>query len=928
MTRLNTSYAQKYVVVSKSATSVTLRVADDALYQTYWKEFISADPVLDPDSYVMNIRIEQAPPAITLVDQFSNFIPELPLVWLEVAGRRYNVTSRVTFNTPNTEVPGLFRIDYRLDLGKKASTAFWESYVSIQQRPLLRKAAAGWVRDSYIIQTLNRLVMEPQFMEAIHAAGEPLYGFMQANQHPAIRASQLEKYANIEVWGGGDSAGVQGDSTIFITGLKLPQGSIVIYRQRILQLKEPVYPEVSGGVTPMDHETYTRAPKASREGTVCRSGKTSYICVRDTDSPSSFEDTSVWKTGYLYRFSALDGAAIVLPKRRIPIEKGNIEHVWVTVDNQGYPFWVDIAHTAEIGVYRGHYDKKNFADYGSGDLVSYVDGESIRLFSRKRTDIQAADTLIYPPGHYRNPAWEEVYCHLPDDTFPLLSEYYVLPHTNATNAIIAKTWSVSEEMCRAYSHMVGIPESIVNACGAKWSALLFALLTRTRNTYDGFRMCMRAVGFDVRNLRLTDPDISYECDGVLTSDIYAQHENLRKIAENISTLAPIGQYEEKEGCLRYNAEDPGVIEQYTNGSWVSRYRFSRIEPAQCHNNRYYDGDIDVLARLAEDAVKDLGDEKTWIKGPSWSGEYSKLIADVIEYEIPIYVWVRLHLHLYDESKIETETAIYSGILDGQRCGGRITLELFPSRHFNLGNHNYVEIPTGVYHYIDGEWREIEPSRYNEERSSKIYDFDTVQYPIRIRARDLDKNIFVRYWQSTHTFGLLGLAESESTDHFRDVTDPNVTDESDLMLANGYVGVTALYRPKNLRVETGLARRWTYILGEGPDGDVWKLSETEPFTTWVDAAANDIYPVELDMASFKEALAEIRADLQGGAIIPFAWDGDTLILKGPSPAYACFKDIDGNVLGAISLTPPTGAITSDDCAEYGQVDTVKLTFAPA
>lgn len=955
MTSLNQSYEShndtplEYVVVSKTGDSAVLKVKDADLYANYWKEFISADVVVPPDppspepeDNPMYVKIEQVPPEVVLIDQFSDFIPDIPLVYLEVAGRRVNISSKVAANRPNTEVPGLFRLDYRINLNKRMSSIFWQAHVSIQQRPLLRKAAAGWVRDSYIIKTLNRLVMEPQFMEALHAAGEPLYGFMQANQHPSIRANNLSKYADIQAWGAGKTVDAKSDSTIFITGLKLPQGSVVVYQQRMLQLQEPVYPDVPGEITHMNLETHERSPDSYTVGTVRRQGKNSYVCIMNAPEGTSLNDTRYWRQGYLYRFAALEEGTFVLPRGRLPIRKGAIEHIWVTVDNQGYPFWVDIAHTTSLGTYRGHYDKKSYADYNSDDIVSYVNENATRLFMRKHTDIQDESTLIYPPGHYLNPAWEEIYNHMQMDNSPLLSEYYVIPHTNASNAVIAKTWSVSEEMCKAYAHMVGIPQSIMDECGAKWSALLFALLVRTRNTYDGLRMCMRAVGLDVENLSLSDPSIAYYCQSETddeekeVKDIYEQHENLRKLVANISTLEPLGsEGKAEEGALRYDPEDKSgcSIQQYTDGEWVTRYRFAEIEPTQNFNNRYYDADLNVLARLAADAVKDLGDGKTWVKSSAWAGAYSALVADVIAYEIPIYVWVRLHMNLYDESKIEMETAIFSSVLDGQRSGGKNVIELFPTRYFSRALHNYVDIETGVFVLVDpetDEWGELVPTRTNEERGTKIYEFDRVQYPLRIRAIDLENNTFIRYWQSTHTFGLLGLKESTSTDHFRNVTDPEVTDESNLMLANGYVGVTALYRPKGLYIDTALGLRWMYVLNDSEEEETWQLSETEAFVGWdrAEVVGLDIYPFEGSVDALKSVLAKITTEIHGGEELTYVWDGDTLVFQNCFPSSAFMKDAGGTVIGAFGLTLGKYTLTAEDIEEYCQgrtVDIAKVTF---
>ena len=941
MARINTSYAQRYVVVAKSADTVTLRVVDDALYRTYWQEFISAriESGLIPPEGQMYLKIEQVPPPVELIDQYSNFVPETPLVYLVMGDRMIRITDKVAVNRPNTDVPGLYRLDYRINFtGENAFTSvFWSSYVSIQQRPLLRKAAAGWVRDGYVIKTLNRLVMEPQFMEAMHASGEPLYGFMQANQHPSIRASRLQEYADAQAWGSGRTEG--GDaSTIFITGARLPQGSIVVYQRRLLQLQEPVYPDVAGIGFHMDAHTHGRVTHTYPEGHVLRAGKDSYICVKEAGSDVSPNDPDHWRKGYLYRFSALESGTFVLPYGRLPIGQGGIEHIWATVDNEGYPFWVDIARTTSVGAYRGHYDRKNFADYNSDDIVSYVGENAIRLFVRKRTDIQDPETLAYPPGHYLNPAWEEIYFHMEGDLSPLLSDYSIIPHTNAANAIIAKTWSVSEEMCSVYAHMVGIPQSIVKACGAKWSALLFALLVRTRNTYDGFRICMEAVGLDIQNLRLSEPSIAYYCkpEGASSeehvTDIYAQHANLRKLLGDITTLCPPGEETEKDGNLRYKPGDSNTVQQYDadEEDWVDRYRFEALEPSQNFNNRYYDADLNVLARLAEDAVKDLGDGKQWVKASAWAGEYSRLVGDVLAYEIPIYVWIRLHLHLYDETRIEMKTGTYSGALDCQRCG-QLVLELFPTRYFNFAIHDFVEIPTGVFVYENNAWTEMAPSRTNPEKGSRIYEFPAVPYPIRIRAVDMDKNRFVRYWQSSHTFGLLGLKDPDADGNFRSVLDPGVTDESDLMLINGHVGVTAIYAPKELLTASAEALRWLYILGDNGAPGTWHLSDDIPFSGW-DAIGTQNFGIYAESVSeLKAALVSITDHEAGGNTIPFEWDGDVLVLKDACPSRIYMKDSDGAIIGAMGIVRGAFTLTDSDWAEYaGEESTpsVRIAFATA
>lgn len=943
MGALNTSYtASQYAVVSKTEDYIVLRVLNESLYNTYWKEFISAkaarEPPPGPTVKPMYLRLEQVPPETTLVDQYANFIPELPLVTIEMDGERINVTDRITANTPNTEVPGLFRIDYRINLSHEFSSPIWAVYVSIQQRPILRKAAAGWVRDSYVIQTLNRLVMEPQFLEALHAAGEPLYGFMEANQHPSVRASNLYKYEGLEAWGAGGAFNDHSNG-IFITGLKLPQGSIVIYQRRMLQLCEPVWPDPAGAFHHMDPLTHERTPDAYSKGSVVRDGDSCYICINETNADIPMSNTDYWRKGYLYKFNVLNGDDdFRLPRGRLPVGKGGVEHIWITVDNQGYSFWVDIANQTSIGAYRGYYDRKHYADYGTGDMVTYISEDAIKLFKRKATDIQGQDTLIYPPGHHLNPAWDEVFAKFPEEHQPLFSDYFIVPHTNASNAILAKTWTVSEEMCEAYGNMMGIPPTIVKECGAKWSALLFALLSRTRNTFEGLRVCFRAVGLDVENLRLSEPSLKYLCnpdgDGLEeVEDVYTQHENLRKLIADIDSLAPEGKEKEEEGSLRYVTENTEgadskdinvAIQQYSNGGWVTRYRFERIEPAQNFNNRYYKGDLNVLARLAEDAVADLGDEHTWVKESAWAGNPSALVAECLTYEIPIYIFLRLKIWLYAENRIEMQGFVYSGLCDGQRGGAKNVIELFPSRYFSRAAHNFVDVETGVFIKENDGWAEVQPTRYNDARGSKIYEFNGMVNPLRIMAVNPDNVSFVRYWQSTHTFGLLGLADSTSTvnevpffndEHFHNVTDPDITDETELMLMNGYVGVTALYRPKELR-SLAAARRWMYILGEEEDDERWELSNDVPFADFADIESTAIYPFEGVVADLKAALNYITNGLGNNAShIPFEWDGDVLVLFDAFPDTIYMRDNDGIIIGAYALVAGQHTLTQADYDHY-------------
>lgn len=172
--------------------------------------------------------------------------------------------------------------------------------------------------------------------------------------------------------------------------------------------------------------------------------------------------------------------------------------------------------------------------------------------------------------------------------------------------------------------------------------------------------------------------------------------------------------------------------------------------------------------------------------------------------------------------------------------------------------------------------------------------------------------------------------STSTDHFRNVTDPEVTDESDLMLANGYVGVTALYRPKGLYIDTALGLRWMYVLNDSEEEETWQLSETEAFVGWdrAEVVGMDIYPFESSVDTLQSVLAKITTKIHGGEELTYAWDGNTLVFKNCFPSSAFMKDANGTVIGAFGLTLGKYTLTAADIEKYCQgrtVDIAKVAF---
>ena len=216
---------------------------------------------------------------------------------------------------------------------------------------------------------------------------------------------------------------------------------------------------------------------------------------------------------------------------------------------------------------------------------------------------------------------------------------------------------------------------------------------------------------------------------------------------------------------------------------------------------------------------------------------------------------------------------------------------------------------------------MQPTRYNEARGSKIYEFNGMVNPLRIMAVNPDNVSFVRYWQSTHTFGLLGLADSTSTvnevpffndEHFHNVTDPDITDETELMLMNGYVGVTALYRPKELHALAS-ARRWMYVLGEADSEEKWELSNDVAFADFAAIESTAIYPFEGDAASLKAVLNYVT-DGEGNRL-DFEWDGDELVFHDIFPDAIYLRDSDGIILGAYALVDGQYTLTQADYDHY-------------
>jgi hypothetical protein len=160
-------------------------------------------------------------------------------------------------------------------------------------------------------------------------------------------------------------------------------------------------------------------------------------------------------------------------------------------------------------------------------------------------------------------------------------------------------------------------------------------------------------------------------------------------------------------------------------------------------------------------------------------------------------------------------------------------------------------------------------------------------------------------------------------HFRNVTDPAVTDQSELMLINGHVGVTAIYRPIELNA-TAESLNWMYVLD-----DSWILDDT-PFVDYADMSSTAIYTYEGSVASLFANLASVTSSPIGGSSIAFSVDNNALLLYGAIPNAIYLKDANDGILAAYTLSPDMHAITADDYADYpalANMASARITFAP-
>lgn len=846
----NTSYDQEYIVVSRSTGQVVLRPTNEALLNTYWKEFVSAD-IVRPKVESLYLKLQSLPATVRKLDANTPYALDYPQVLLVQGDKEFDLSRMVSANKPSTQTPGLYVIEYVLPLPGFESNVVWKSYVSVEEPPVLRQTIAPWNRSSYTIENLTRLVLEPQFQEALYEEGAPLYNFVTANMSPALRPSSARECFQCIGYKSGDR--------LFISGHRLPLSTTV---------ELDVGPGSSFDVH-LDRNVSATAWKAVSyaEGSVVQNNKRLFCNVQKTTAQDVPGSSKKWIEGGFYSLQEAvppGGASAESAEMRATAyyrwthaRDGAVEllAVWAPVDLRGYIFAVDVKHAPALGTYWGYYDRRYFEDYRPGDIVSYISEGVLYLYRRNDTDIRDLSAEeSYRPGHFQNPHWDEAYSEWEASQLRAVGKW-IRPITNASNAIVAKTCSLSEEVCTIYAYTLGIPDSIVDAIGSKCSVFLYILLQRTRNTFEGFRNAFRAIGLDVSDLhKVYDTTPAAGENGATFEGVYPAADTLKHIsaaihadllwqpdagADSDEAPPPLSAEDVAAGrhWIRYwpNPRHAGAyygrtqyqIQEYRGASWKTIYELKgfgddqRQKAAQYRvkgNNRYYRASLSLLDRLATQALVEMGDSRQWIDLNSFS-EISYWLADVMLYEVPMYIYLTLTVNI---ASIDEAWLAGRGMrrLHMAAYGGTPTMVVHPSLYFDLASATTKAIQAQVQVWEDEQWVDVEPT--SERAGSAVYDFD---HSVTVRFLfDADFEVD-GYWTSRYTLGALGDNSEPPVDASQ------MPNAKELHLMNGIVGVTPLCPDGSLVGELSYLR-YNYILSN--DGDPWKLDGTTPFGEYRDA----------------------------------------------------------------------------------------------
>lgn len=946
----NTSYDREYVVLSASKDGVVLRPVDaNFSIPTYWKEFISGYvDVPVPEDVVITLYLTQLPAEVQSVDAYVDYSVEFPRVEVHINDIVVDVSDRVACNHPNPETPGLYALDFTLSVGGDVSTPIWRSYVSIEEPPILRHIITPWNREDRVIADLNRLVLEPQFQEALYEEGMPLYNFQQANAPAAVSSFNATNYR--------DARAFVKEGRIFITGPHLPVGTEVSVKgvARTLGIKVLTTPFTIYG-------DYAK-------GEVVSYGGYDYYALMDIPKRDTL-DGEEHRMGSIIPGSPyeVDGSAVTCWLRGVyyvvddigmPDGEYDLDYLWSILDVGGYLFKMDLLRAFPVKHYWGHYNRKYFYDYAPGDLVSVITDNVFYLYQRNETTIAEKgleDT--YRPGHYKNPHWTEVYSESNDT---MLRDPIIRPYTNSTNAIVSKTYPVREEAFRIYAKMVGMPTELVDALGTKYSVLLWALLYRTRETFPGFRAALRAIGLDASDLHRVYPSVKYtfykDGESEELGNVYDEIAAVKLIAQSVKAdkiwygdgvpdihndkdMRNVEQEIAAIPWIRYSreGEQPDMVWKLSDSgdAWEPYYSFEHIGTDRDSlnydfsvNNRYYRATVNMLDRLAADCVVDVGDGKQWID-QNHIGSISEALVALLDYEIPIYIYFRLKMRLVAIGHIGLKGIMGPAVLH-EEWGGQVGLKLFPGKYFDYTTTDVRWVyPKVLYSYekmdpssADSEWTEY--PNFGRGNGFRFYAFDRPVY-LRFRfEKGIDGIVFKEAeggkWISQFTIGCLGDAESTSTDDdFTDATE--MPSGSDLFLCKGMSAMTMRIAPSTLKA-SALVKVWKYVLDEG---ETWVMDETTPFADFEEMEDIKFFGYwGGNVPSFADAVDRVTAS---GEELPFQWNDAVLKIGKKLDRNVYLWNSDGSIIGMLQLgsmdrvvlDDPVTSSDGDNSNKWVQVD---------
>lgn len=901
---------ERYGVTSFSQTDVRLRPANG----TYWKNLVAQYTSEELGNDVpLTLHLTQLPPEVITVDAYVDYSIEYPRVEIQWGDKSIDISDKLSVNHPNPETPGLYALDFMVALPGDISTPIWRSWVSIEEAPLLRRVITPWNRENKAIADINRLVIEPQLIEALYEAGVPIYNFQQANANSAVGQFAVMQYKNARVF-------VKG-GRLFVSGPRLPIGTEVTF--------------IDG-----NHDNWTRSlslgvicTKFNKDDryfagdivSYCGSDYYALVDIAYTEEGSILPTSSYTDDG-ITKQCWVRGIYYTSDEVGVPDGEYTLGSLWATIDVNGYLFKMDLLRAFQVRHYWGHYNSKNFYDYAPGDLVSIVKDNVIALYQRNDTPIDEKDIEdAYRPGHYRNPHWKEVYS---ESNSTEITDPVIRPYTNATNAVVSKTYSAREESFRMYANLVGMPTELVDCLGAKFSVILWALLYRTRETYPGIKTAFNAMGMDITDLHRVHPSVVYSGESGEIGDIYAEIDNVREITKSVKAdrvwtfdrgaVPP----DDAEGVdlppwISYS-EDGNRVLMYKNGEWVDFHTFSHIDPDLdpskydlSVNNRYYRATANLLERLDGESALYFEDGKQWVDHNYYVG-IALAFARMLEYEIPVYIYLRIKVYLATVGHT-TLVGLSQGVVYHDAWAEPIGLKLFPGKLFDMAAcSTRVYYPTVAVTYDKPNSQTVWEQDYDFIQCDgyRYYPFNRAVY-IRLAYPSDSAGIVYRtdtMWTSRYTIGCLGDSNSLGTEDFDPFTGAGFKDASlmtvsdpirspDLYLCKGVVGCTLRISTSTLDV-LAECLCWNYVFNDPQ----WIMDGVLPFSSWNSIDATFYGSWAMDVDTFKQSVYSCSSpDVPN---LKYRWgdeDEPTLYFGGGMPSRVLLYDRRGFLIGLINVS---------------------------